>query len=332
MSKMEIIGDNYIGNYSSERIACRAFIIEDNKVLLTYLKNSDVWMIPGGGLEEGENFVECVKREVLEETGYIIDVTDPDFEIDEYYDRKWVNKYYIGKIIGEGNKKLTDAEERLGLEIRWVSIDEAVAIFKAGESFGKDLEIKAGLYYRELSALKRVVLKEEKMKLIEPTMEYDEEIQTYRRDFLLNGGSMDGCGSLRKFDDSKDWIDQVKLYKNKETTPLIPIDQYIYVRESDNKIVGVIQIRYDLNDYFNNFAGHIGYSVCPSERKKGYATQMLKLVLPKCKELGLDKILITCLPDNVGSKKVIMNNGGVYESTVYDESHDRYLERYWITL
>ena len=112
----------------------------------------------------------------------------------------------------------------------------------------------------------------EKMLLVEPTMEYDEEIQKFRRDFLLNGGSMDGCGPLRRFDNTSDWLEQVKLYKNKETTPLIPIIQYIYVREEDRKVVGVIQIRYDLNEYFETYAGHIGYSVCPSERRKGSET------------------------------------------------------------
>ncbi len=108
--------------------------------------------------------------------------------------------------------------------------------------------------------------------------------------------------------------------------------QYIYVRESDNKIVGVIQIRHYFNDFLEKYAGHIGYSVCPSERKKGYATQMLKLVLPECKRLGIDKVLVCCVQGNEGSKKTILNNGGEYESTVYLKERDVYLERYWIDL
>lgn len=172
------------------------------------------------------------------------------------------------------------------------------------------------------------------MKLVEPTMEYDKEIQDYRKEFLALDGSMDGCGPLRRFEKTKDWLDQVENLKRLETTPknLVPMSQYIYVRESDNKVLGMIQIRHFLNDFLEKYGGHIGYSVCPSERRKGYATEMLKLVLPKCRDLGLEKVLITCVVGNEGSKKTILNNGGVYESTVFCEERNDHLERYWIDL
>ena len=172
------------------------------------------------------------------------------------------------------------------------------------------------------------------MKLIEPTIEYDAQIQAYRQEFLDLGGSMDGCGSLRRFDRTEDWLDQVEALKKPETTPpeLVPMSQYIYVREEDKKVVGVIQIRHYFNEFLEKYAGHIGYSVCPSERRKGYATEMLSLVLPKCKALGIERVLISCVQDNEGSRRVITNNGGMYESTVYLAERDVYLERYWIDL
>lgn len=172
------------------------------------------------------------------------------------------------------------------------------------------------------------------MKLIAPSMEYDKQIQAYRSEFLAYGGSMDGCGSLRRFDRTQDWLDQVEALKRAETTPpdLVPMTQYIYVRETDNKIVGVIQIRHYFNEYLEKYAGHIGYSVCPSERRKGYATQMLKLVLPECRKLGIDHVLVCCVRGNEGSKRTILNNGGIYESTVYQKERDITLERYWINL
>ena len=172
------------------------------------------------------------------------------------------------------------------------------------------------------------------MKLTAPSMEYDKQIQEYRREFLEYGGSMDGCGSLRRFDKTEDWLEQVELCKQAQTPPSdwVPSTQYIYVRESDMKIVGVIQIRHYFNDYLEKYAGHIGYSVCPSERRKGYATQMLRLILPECKKLGIERVLICCIQGNEGSRRTILKNGGVYESTVYEEDRDRYLERYWIDL
>ena len=172
------------------------------------------------------------------------------------------------------------------------------------------------------------------MFLIEPSIEYDEQIQAFREEFLACEDSMDGCGSLRRFDRTQDWLEQVESLRRPETTPpgLVPSTQYIYVREADNKMVGVIQIRHYFNEFLEKYAGHIGYSVCPSERKKGYATQMLELVLPECKRLGINQVLICCIRGNEGSRRTILKSGGRYESTVYLEERDVYLERYWIDL
>ena len=99
----------------------------------------------------------------------------------------------------------------------------------------------------------------------------------------------------------------------------------------DSKIVGTINIRYKLNDYLLRIGGHIGYGIRPSERCKGYATKMLALALEKCRELGIDKALVTCDKDNLGSAKTIINNGGVLENE-YTESDGNIVQRYWIIL
>ena len=160
------------------------------------------------------------------------------------------------------------------------------------------------------------------MKLIEPTMEYDRQIQAFRREYLASGDSMDGSSSLRKFERTQDWLDQLE--------PLTT--QYIYVREEDDKVVGLIQIRHRFNDFLEKYAGHIGYCVCPGERRKGYAAQMLSLVLLECRRLGIFDVLVCCLEDNEASRRTILGNGGVFESKVFEPASRRWIERYWIHL
>ena len=172
------------------------------------------------------------------------------------------------------------------------------------------------------------------MKFTEPNAEYEQQISAYRKEFLERGDSMDGTGALRRMDDPKQWLEYCRLCKNPDTVPegLVPATQYIYVRESDDKIVGMLHIRHYFNAFLEQYGGHIGYSVAPSERRKGYASQMLQLSLPKCKELGIQRVLVTCLDDNEASRRTILKNGGKYESTVFEPNAGIYLQRYWIDL
>ena len=104
------------------------------------------------------------------------------------------------------------------------------------------------------------------------------------------------------------------------------------VRESDGRLVGMVNVRHYFNDYLEQFGGHIGYSVRPSERRKGCAKEQLRLALSFCREtLGLDRVLITCYTSNEGSRRTILSAGGVYENTVHEPDRNVDLERYWIS-
>ena len=169
----------------------------------------------------------------------------------------------------------------------------------------------------------------EELILIRPTKEYANQIREYRQQFLECADSMDGCGQLRKFKNIQEYIN---FCKKLEKSPngldgFVPSTQLIFVRKSDNKLVGMLDIRHYLTDYLEKFGGHIGYSILPSERKKGYAKEMLKMALPICKEFGLTKLLLTCNESNFISEKTILANGGVYESTVFSSSDNKAVKR-----
>lgn len=168
-----------------------------------------------------------------------------------------------------------------------------------------------------------------------PTAEYAEQIMEYRREFLENGDSMDGCGALRRCESAEEWLAKVKKMSTPETCPRdrAPDTQYIAVRKSDDKLVGMIQLRYDINHpILSLYGGHIGYSVRPSERRKGYAKEMLRQCLEEAKKAGLVRVMVSCDKSNLGSEKTILANGGVFQCEVNVEGEDEPIKRFWIEL
>lgn len=171
-------------------------------------------------------------------------------------------------------------------------------------------------------------------KLMIPDETMLDEIRAYRQAFLDSGESMDGTGCLRGCENPADWLRECALHARWETTPhgRVPATQFVYLREEDQKIVGMLDVRHAFNDYLAKYGGHIGYSVRPDERRKGYASQMLCDALEHCAALGLDQVMVCCLADNEASRRTIVKNGGVYECTIYESDEDADIERYWITL
>lgn len=156
----------------------------------------------------------------------------------------------------------------------------------------------------------------------------------YRAEFLASGDSMDGCSHLRKYENMAGWYDWICKAEQRETCPpnWVPDSQYISVRKSDGRLVGMLDIRHELNEACLNLFGNIGYSIRPSERCRGYATIQLTLAKEICKEMGMEKILISCHKENTASARTIIKNGGILENEVVDHRNGEVLQRYWISL
>lgn len=177
----------------------------------------------------------------------------------------------------------------------------------------------------------------EQIELIEPTIEYADDIWEFRREILEcdaeNEDKFAGCLSLDESESAEEWINICRLRKNEETCgevgTMVPSHMYLAVRKTDNKVIGVIDLRHHINHpILGTWGGHCGYSVRPCERGKGYAKEMLHLNIQNAKELGIQKLLITCDVRNEASEKTILANGGVYESTI--EVDGCKMKRYWI--
>lgn len=190
-----------------------------------------------------------------------------------------------------------------------------------------------------IAMIVRNVKKEEEIVFIKPSMEYEkqainliEEVEKVDTDEKIR---YSGFSSLQDYKDNyEQWLEKIEIYTKKETLPEGKVISNVFfsVRKKDNKLIGIISIRHELNDYLYNYGGHIGYSILPSERRKGYAYKQLLLGLDYCKSININRVLITCLDYNIGSSKTIEKAEGKLENIVKNEKENKTYKRYWISL
>lgn len=159
----------------------------------------------------------------------------------------------------------------------------------------------------------------------------EREYQEYINEWLCRGETIVPMAS---YSENRSFSEYLRLQKEWETEKgcpehFVPGTTWFYVNEQ-GRILGAVNLRHRLNDCLFSVGGHIGYGVRPSERRKGHASRMLSLALEKAKELGLQKVLITCDKENCGSARTIQKNHGILENEVQDEN--RITQRYWINL
>ena len=131
------------------------------------------------------------------------------------------------------------------------------------------------------------------------------------------------------YHDFDNYLDNLEIKELSEGK--VPSSVFFLLDEKENKLLGAVNIRHYLNEDLLLFGGHIGDGIRPSERKKGYATEMIKLALIECKKLGINKVLMVCDKSNIASMKTIVKNGGVLENEIVDDKGNIH-QRYWIEI
>lgn len=168
---------------------------------------------------------------------------------------------------------------------------------------------------------------QEKIRLVKPTSALKQAALEYRQEhfdcgeYIINGSEL-----FDKIDSYDEWLAKVVANANEETVDpnWVLTDTYFALRESDHKIVGIMDLRYQLNDFLKDF-GHCGYSVRPSERRKGYATEMLRQICLVAKAHGLTQLQLSVKKDNIASKRTIEKNGGQYHRSFIFENKESYV-------
>ena len=174
----------------------------------------------------------------------------------------------------------------------------------------------------------------ERLRHVIPSMEYMEQGIEYIEEHINAGSNINGSGGLHRYlDNYQGWLE--KLEQDRKCVPneqRVPAETYYLVREDDNKIIGMINIRLVLNERLQQCGGHIGYGIRPSERNKGYNKINLYLALLRCQNLGIKEVILDCDSSNLASSRTMESLGGIRIDEHYSEQEQCQVWRYIINV
>lgn len=175
------------------------------------------------------------------------------------------------------------------------------------------------------------------VRLVRPAAEYGAQVMAFKADLeaARDEDFFAGCAGLENVGSFSEWADFEHRLKAKYREGYTPSEVFLAIRETDDRLVGIIDYRHPLTKFLLNFAGNIGYTVRPDERGKGYGTAMLRLMLTVCRAFGESRVLVVCDRENEASRRTIAACGGVMENEAEDTAGVCYsgiIQRYWINL
>lgn len=166
--------------------------------------------------------------------------------------------------------------------------------------------------------------------LVEPSREYQTEYLEMIEEWKATGERMVPFTLRYDCSDFDTFLGEIQHQKEGHLNETFANNTTFWLINKDRKVLGAVNIRHYLTPSLLEIGGHIGYGIRPSERRKGYATKILSLALIKAKEMGIDRALLTCDKDNIGSAKTMINNGGILDSEAIVNGME--IQRYWIDI
>lgn len=172
------------------------------------------------------------------------------------------------------------------------------------------------------------------IELVWPRIEHKAMALDYIREHAEYGEpDLHGGALMEKKASFEEWLTMVENNKDALTVQAgwVPASTFFAIRKEDGKLIGMMDVRHELNDFLREYGGHLGMGVRPSERRKGYASQMLQSALDYCRSISLDKVMAACYKENTASRHTIVKCGGQLEREfIYADGKE--VQVFWFTL